>query len=175
MDEESPPPVSSKPSQVPSWVTLGFVLGALFVLALPRKANEAAQPAPAPAAAPSKPAEPVRISTIEAVFAAWDRFAVWSGDTTEVALWSPETKSFSECYEVRRFGDTYFFRTIPSLTRPVLSHGVVEDSPLEFTETAKQRQQWLDEVSKENQRAFLEGVHQSFGGATTPLTGDTGK
>jgi hypothetical protein len=166
MDEESPPPVSSKPSQIPSWVTLGFVLGALFVLALPRKADEAAQPAPAPAPAPARPAGPARISTVEAVFAAWDRFAVWSDDTTEVALWNPETKSFSECYEVYRFGDNYYFRTIPSLTRPVLSHGVAEDSPLEFTESAKQHQQWLSEVSKENQRAFLEGVRQSFGTPT---------
>ena len=163
MDEDPPPAAPGKPSQVPSWVTLGFVLGALFVLALPRKAGEPAQPAPVPQAAPSRPAEPARLSTIEAVFAAWDRFAVWSGDTTEVALWSPETKSFSECYEVYRSGDNYYFRSIPSLTRPVLTHGVQAESPLEFTESARQRQQWLDEVTRENQKAFLDGVHQSFG------------
>jgi len=162
MDEESPSP-PAKPSQTPSWVTLGFVLGALFVLALPRKQEVAPQPVAAPAAAPAKPSGPGRISTIEAVFEAWDRYAVWNDDTTEVALWSPGTKSFSEFYEVRRVGDAYYFRTIPGLTRPVLSHGVAEDSPLQFTETAKQRQQWLNEVSKENQKAFLDGVRQSFG------------
>ena len=167
MDEESPPP-AAKPSQVPSWVTLGFILGALFVLALPRKADVAPQQGPAPAARPARPAEPARIATIEAVFAAWERYAVWSDDTTEVALWSPETKSFSDCYEVNRVGDAYYFRTIPGLSRPILAHGVVEGSPLEFTETARQRQQWLGEVEKENQRAFLEGVHQSFGAPPEP-------
>ena len=163
MDEESPPP-AAKPSQVPSWVTLGFILGALFVLALPRKEEVAPQPPAAPAPArPSRPSEPPRIATIEAVFAEWGRFAVWSDGTTEVALWSPETKSFAECFEVCRVGDSYYFRTIPGLTRPVLAHGVAEGSPLQFTETARQRQQWLGEVERENQRAFLEGVHQSFG------------
>jgi hypothetical protein len=101
---------------------------------------------------------------------------VWSGDTTEVALWNPETKSFSECYEVLRTGDNYYFRTIPSLTRPVLTHGIQVESPLEFTETAKQHQQWLEEVSRENQRAFIEGVHQSFSSPpTTPLSGENDK
>jgi hypothetical protein len=47
MDEETPSkPLPEKPSQVPSWVTLGFVLGALFVLALPKR------PAVAPTAPP---------------------------------------------------------------------------------------------------------------------------
>lgn len=149
-------------------MTLGFVLGALFVLALPRK-PEGVQP-PAPAAEPARAAraEAPRLSTIEAVFEEWGRYAVWSGDTTEVALWSPETKSFSECYEVYRNGDAYYFRTIPALTRPVLTHGVQADSPLQFTETLRQRQQWLDEVSKESQRAFMEGVHQSFGAPPAP-------
>jgi hypothetical protein len=163
MDEESPPP-ASKPSQVPSWLTLGFVLGALFVLALPRKGGVEPQPAPAPAAArPERPAAPPRISTIEAVFEEWGRYAVWSDGTTEVALWNPETKSFSDCFEVGRAGDAYYFRTITSLTRPILSHGVADESPLQFTETARQRQEWLDAVSRENQKAFIEGVHQSFG------------
>ena len=163
MDEESQPP-PAKPSQVPSWVTLGFILGALFVLALPRREEVAAQPAAAPAPArPSRPSEPPRIATIEAVFDEWGRYAVWSDGTTEVALWSPETKSFSECFEACRAGDSTYFRTIPGLTRPVLAHGVPEGSPLQFTETARQRQQWLGEVERENQRAFIEGVHQSFG------------
>ena len=50
MDDEAPAePLPKKPSQVPSWVTLGFVLGALFVLALPRRAPEPAPRAPADA------------------------------------------------------------------------------------------------------------------------------
>lgn len=160
MDEEDPPP-PSKPSQVPSWVTLGFALGALFVLALPKRAEvEPSRPAPA-APAPRLAAPP--ISTIEAVFAAWGRYAVWSDDTTEVALWSTDTKAFSDCYEVLRVGENTYFRSIPRLSRPVLTHGVVEESPLQFTETAAQRQQWLGDVEKENFKALSEGARNALG------------
>jgi hypothetical protein len=161
MDEESPPP-PSKPSQVPSWVTLGFALGALFVLALPRRAPAPQEALPAVEPAAPKPAAPRPLSTIEAVFDAWDRYAVWSDDTTEVALWSPETKSFSDCYEVLRVGDAYYFRSILGLTRPVLTHGVAEGSPLQFTETARQRDEWLADVAKENFRELAEGAHEAL-------------
>jgi hypothetical protein len=159
MDEESPPP--AKPTQVPSWVMLGFALGALFVLALPKRAAQAPQP-PAAEAPAAKPAAPRPISTIEAVFAEWGRYAVWSNDTTEVALWSPDTSAYSDCYEVLRMGDATYFRSIPRLTRPVLGHGVAEGSPLEFTETLRQREEWLSEVTKENLKALSEGVRQSL-------------
>ena len=163
MDEDDTPPrpAPAKPSKVPSWVTLGFVLGVLFVLALPRRTapEPAAQPAVAQAPAkPAGPAEAPRLSTIEAVFAAWDRYAVWSNGTTEVALWSPDTKEFSECYEVMKVGENYYFRSIPSLTRPVLTHGVVNDSPLQFTETERQRYEWLHEIDKENLKALSDAA-----------------
>jgi hypothetical protein len=164
MDEDAPPEAErSKPSQVPSWLMLGFALGALSVLALPKRAEveQAAAPSPAPAARPAKPA-PAGIPTIEAVFTEWDRFAVWSEGTTEVALWSSETSSFSDCYEVRRIGDAYYFRSIPSLTRPVLTHGVAPNSPLEFTETLQQRQEWLGEVRTENWKQISQGAHDAM-------------
>ncbi len=165
MDEEDTPPrpAAEKPSKVPSWITLGFALGVLFVLALPRRTAPEPEARPAAVQAPAKPAGPAeapRLSTIEAVFAAWDRYAVWSGGTTEVALWSTETKTFSECYEVMKVGENYFFRSIPSLTRPVLTHGVVNDSPLQFTETERQRYEWLHEVDKENLKAISDSVRQ---------------
>jgi hypothetical protein len=162
MDEESPPP-AGKPSQVPSWVMLGFALGALFVLALPRHApvEAEARAAEPPSPVPTRSVPPP-ISTIEAVFAGWDKYAVWSNDTTEVALWNPDTKAYSDCYEVLKMGDAYYFRSITRLSRPVLAHGVPEGSPLQFTETARQRQEWLAEVGKENMRAVAEGVQQSL-------------
>src|SRR5271165_1481682 len=166
MDDDNPsPPAPHRPSQVPSWVTLGFVLGALFVLALPRRA--AVEPAPRPAGEPAalrsaKAPAPARVTTIEAVFASWDKYAVWSHDTTEVALWSAETMSYSECYEVLKTADGYYFRSIPRLTRPVLTHGVVDESPLQFTETARQRQEWLSEIDRENLRALSEAARQTL-------------
>ncbi len=163
MDDDEPPS-QAKPSQVPSWLTLGFVLGALFVLALPKRSGVEAPPRPAPEASPqAKPAPPPPISTIEAVFAAWDKYAVWSNDTTEVALWDTDTKAFSDCYEVLRVGGNYYFRSISGLSRPVLTHGVVEESPLQFTETAAQRQEWLNDVQRENFKAISESARKAFG------------
>ena len=118
MDEEVPPPRPSKPSQIPSWVMLGFVLGAAFVLALPRRRE-------APASPPSEAGEPApaikyvvapHLTTIEAVFAEWGKYAVWDNDVTEVALWNADSKEFSDFYEVVRIGDATYFRSIPRLT-----------------------------------------------------------
>ncbi len=166
MDDDNPSePVQRKPSQIPSWVTLGFVLGALFVLALPRRAavDPAARPAKEAAEdRPAKPAAAPRVTTIEAVFAAWDKYAVWSNDTTEVALWNPDTMSYSECYEVLRTANGYYFRSISKLSRPVLTHGVVDESPLQFTETSRQRQEWLGEVDRENLKALSEAARQTL-------------
>jgi hypothetical protein len=154
---------SAKPTQTPSWVMLGFVVGVLFMLALPRHA-----PAPAPAAtAPARPsapepaAAPAQIATIDAVFGVWGKYAIWDSDTTEVALWNSGTGEFSDCYEVLRVGDTNFFRPIPRLTRPVLHHGVpdAQNAPLEYTETAAQEQEWKKEASDENWRAFSDALH----------------
>jgi hypothetical protein len=165
MDDDSPPP--AKPTQVPSWLTLGFALGALFVLALPKRAAVEPQTRPA-AEAPAKPAPPRPISTIEAVFADWGRYALWSDDTTEVALWNADTKGYSDYYEVLRFGDNFYFRTLPRLTRPILDHGVPDGAPLEYTCTVRQREEWLREVGAENMRALSEGVRQSLA-PPTPL------
>lgn len=174
MDEESPPPPPEKPSQVPSWVMLGFILGALFVLALPRRpamGPDSRLAIETPPPAPARQAEAPQVTTIEAVFASWGKYAVWSDDTTEVALWNPATKSFSEFYEVIRNGDRYYFRSITSLTRPILEHGVdVEGSPLEFTETERQRREWLGQVGKEDLKALTESANQQFGPNNTPVS-----
>jgi len=110
-----------------------------------------------------------KVWTIDAVFQTWGGGAVWSDGTTEVALWNPETKSYSDCYEVMKVDGEYYYRPIPALTRPVLTHGVLENSPLEFTETEHQRQEWLGEVRKENWKAFTEGER---GGGTPATAGE---
>ena len=142
MDDERSEPAKEKPSQVPSWVTLGFMLGALFVLALPRRGARRAGTAPMesePASKPPAPRAAPTITTIEAVFAAWEKYAVWSNGTTEVALWSPETKSFSEFYEVARVGETPISgpsRALRGRPHPWRADGIAR---LQFTETARQR------------------------------------
>jgi hypothetical protein len=157
MDEpaESLPPSAAKLSKTPSWVMLGFLLGALFMWSLPRP--PAAAPAPPmaveiKAVVPSSPPPPPRLMAIEAMFAQWGKLAVWENDVTEVALWTPETKKFSDYFEVIRSGENLYFRSIPRLTRPILTHGVKQNLPLQFTETEAQREDWLRDVQNAARR-----------------------
>jgi hypothetical protein len=138
-----------KMSMIPSWVMLGFVLGAVFVATLPPLKKPQPLPPAAPptikSAAPPTTTRP-QISTIEAVFAVWGENAVWDNDTTEVALWNTDLKRFADFYEVRRVGDVYYFRTIPKLTRRVVNHGkaLPVECPLQFTETEAQYLEWFE-------------------------------
>jgi hypothetical protein len=144
MDEPAKPYPTPSPrlSKTPSWVTLGFVLGALFVWALPRPEKPAAEPAISRSL--TVQLQRPKLTEIEAVFAEWGHLAVWDYDLTEVAMWDVDKQSFSICYEVLRDGDKLFFRSIPHLTRPVLTHGLHGPMPLQFTETEALRREWLE-------------------------------
>ena len=153
MDDDQLPPRSerfsaSKLSKTPSWIMLGFVLGALFVVALPplrKKTPAVVEPRRVEFMKPAAPRQPQPLSTIEAVFEEWGGHAIWFDDITEVALWNSAEREFVDYYEVRRVRDTYYFRTIPRLTRRVLSHGTINpESPLRFTETDEQYREWLE-------------------------------
>lgn len=153
MDDDIPPPARNYPkstakmSKTPSWIMLGFILGAAFVAALPPRKKKAAAPLPemraVPPPASTAPREPQPLTTIEAVFADWGRHAVWSDDLTEVALWNSRDKDYTDFYEVRRLGGVLYFRSIPKLTRRIVARGKhVAESPLQFTETEEQYQEW---------------------------------
>jgi hypothetical protein len=149
---------AAKLSKTPSWVMLGFILGAVFVAALPPwrrpPAPEAVSVAALEPVRPPVPREPAPLTTIEAVFAEWQRHAVWSDDTTEVALWNIREKAFTDFYEVRRVGDALYFRTIPKLTRRIVTHGKpLPNSPLQFTETEEQYQEWREHGRSERPAA----------------------
>jgi hypothetical protein len=160
MDEPAKtyPPSVSRLSKTPSWVTLGFVLGALFVWALPRPEKVAPPAAKPMTVSLDRP----KATEIEAVFAVWGHYAVWENDLTEVALWDVDKHSYSICYEVLRNGETFYFRSIPRLTRPVLTHGIHVTTPLLFTETEAMRREWLDR-----------GQYLPPARETTPGTGKT--
>ena len=163
--DDSPSPPAGKPTQTPSWVMLGFALGVLFVVLLPRHSPPA--PAAAPAPAPPEPLPPPPVTTIEAVFALWGKYAVWDNDTTEVAMWDPGRKAYADCFEVLRVADAFYFRSIPKLTHPVLEHGLPDtpNSPLEFTETAAQREDWIKATHKTNNWPVLNQVLGGHSGA----------
>lgn len=164
--EATPPPEPKpKPSMVPSWVLLGFIVGALFVWALP-KPESAPTPAPVDSAPPRAPSPP-RITTIEAVFAEWGHYAVWHQERTEIALWNSATQAYSDCYEVLRHDGAFFFRSINRLTLPLLTHGPqanLENCPLQFTETAAQRAAWLGEKNQETWRSISTAARENLGG-----------
>lgn len=170
MDESAP--ASLKPSQIPSWVMVGFVLGALFVIVLPPRRLTQAPPAPPPRPAPVAPAPPrkLQLTTVESVFEVWQKYAVWDNDRTEIALWNSDDKAYSDCYEVVRMGDVFYYRSIPRLTRPVLTHGLSDDPnpPLLFTETEAQRQVWLQATHADNWRIINSMLNGGNGNGPKP-------
>jgi hypothetical protein len=165
MDDDEPPrrkeyPLSpAKMSKTPSWIMLGFVLGALTVVALlPRlqkKPAPAFEPRRVEFTKPPPPRQPQPLSKIEAVFASWGEYALWSDDdTTEVALWNDEQREFADFYEVRREGRTYYFRTITRLTRRLFTPpNLPTDCPLRFTEP---KERYLERPGRSVDRAEAE-------------------
>ena len=147
-----PPDRAERParlSRTPSWVMLGFLLGALAVYAMMRPRG-GAPVSTLPVATNTPPApEPKReapmLTTIEAVFATWGENAVWHANTTEVALWNTRDRDFTDFYEVRRIGGVNYFRSIPALTRRVIRRGKeIPECPLQFTETEEQYREWKE-------------------------------
>ncbi len=166
MDDELPrrkdyPTSPAGMSKTPSWIMLGFILGALFVAALPplRKPTPPAElPRRVEMSKPIAPRQAQPLSTIEAVFDAWSSYAVWSDDTTEVALWNAEYRDFSDFYEVRRVGLVYYFRSLTALTRPIfMPTNLPPDSPLRFTETEERRRDRLVRGETGDLRRAFEG------------------
>jgi hypothetical protein len=142
--EDVPPVPRSRLSKTPSWITLGFLLGALFVWTLPREdkgAGESIRPQPEPQIVQL---ERPKLTDVEAVFSEWERFAVWKNHLTQIALWDTEKRSYSIFYEVFRHNGEYYFRSIPRLTRPLLTRGVPENAPLQFAETEESRRAWIE-------------------------------
>lgn len=139
------PPRPPKLSLAPSWVMLGFLLGAATVWLMQRGTekpvavgNLAVSPRAVPVAASP-------VTTIEAVFAEWGHHAQWEGNLTEVAMWRTEPSAYSEFYEVRKVGETLYFRSIPKLTRRLIRHGkpLPDHAPLQFTQSDTQYREWL--------------------------------
>lgn len=133
--DESSSTSRPKPSTIPSWVTLGFILGALFVWALPRS-KEPLTPAPPPefrSPPTSVVATPPRQSDVEALFSKWGpRYALWADDVTYVCMYDQASGTFRDCFEVVRRGDTLYFRTVERPGNLRARDDVPVDSPLEF-------------------------------------------
>lgn len=135
MDEfdESPPVPRPKPSKIPSWIMLGFLLGALFVWALPRpRPARAEKPSATPMISAAATATRPRLSDVEASFDVWSRYARWDDVVTYVSLWDSETATFRDSFQVLRRGDEFFFRSVPRPRHLRVRNDVPKDCPLEF-------------------------------------------
>jgi len=142
------PSGEDRPSRSFSWGMTGFLLGAACVYAHlrppPSPAEAPAVTSVAVAQTPAAPTPPRPLSTVEAVFAEWGERASWTGNLTEIALWSSAAGAFAEYYEIRRVGGQLYFRSIPVLTRRVIRRGKEDPScPLVFTETEAEYREWL--------------------------------
>jgi hypothetical protein len=142
--ENTPPVPRMRLSKTPSWITLGFLLGALFVWTLPRPEKNRDTVLSTDVAPRVVQLERPKLTEVEAVFAEWERYAVWKNGTTQIAMWDTEKRSYSIFYEVLRSNDEYYFRSIPRLTRPLLTRGVPSEAPLQFAETEESRRAWIE-------------------------------
>lgn len=168
-----------KMSKTPSWVMLGFVLGAVTVWSLvghlersrpvaTAAVTEDREETRAKLVAAATPREPRPLSEIDAVFEQWKQYVVWEYDLTEVALWNEKTRAYSDCYEVFRYAGRYFFRPIPELTRRVIRRGKeIPECPLLFTETEEQYQEWRQHGRNERPLGDYRPL-SAFPGATQP-------
>ncbi|WP_221029681.1 hypothetical protein [Actomonas aquatica] len=147
---------TQKPSQVPSWIMVGFAAGLLTMWGFQSGGDHDDAPAPAETtlaatassadSPPEKPREnPLSVGDkpsmemVQELFAGLRDWAFWTDDRTEFAVWNGTTMSFSDHFEVIRLRDADYFRAIPGFSRlPIDGYGP-EHSPILFTETAEQR------------------------------------
>jgi hypothetical protein len=156
-DEDDLPPVPrEKLSKTPSWIMVGFVFGCVFAYVANRE-MEKRRPKPTvepPVVtrpveqAPAVPLSAMRLSQneVDAIFRQFAAGAVWENDITEVAVWNPVMKKFSDLVEVMRSGEYFYYRPIQRLTRPLIS---IEPEPgvlLLFTETEAARETRLKPI-----------------------------
>ncbi len=128
------PPSPARMSKVPSWISVGFVLGALVGWTL-REPKPVPPPPPKVIEVVKFEPRPNQVPTVEALFEKWRHLAAWrDDDTTEIAVWNPDSKEFTEAYEVKRVGDDFYFRSLPHLTRKLINYGekLPADAPIRF-------------------------------------------
>jgi hypothetical protein len=146
---------ADKPSPVPSWVMLGFIIGVLTMWAFQsgqsshvevdrEPVSEIGEGATGEAEVegesnPLAREDQPSIELVAAVFDQLSEYAFWAEGRTEIAMWNGKTLSFSDHFEVLRVSDRTFFRPITGFTRLPLEGYGPDDSPILFTETPEQR------------------------------------
>ncbi len=163
-EEEQEFEEDKKPSQVPSWLMVGFVLGVLTMWLVRSGTSEPAEVIVVPPAPPTveeiaaelkssvAPAERASLALVEALFDQYRGWVFWNEDKTQVALWNSNTLDFSDHFEVIRTMEGDYFRSISGFTRLAIPGYGPENSPILFTETAEQK---VKRDRKLNPEAYL--------------------
>ena len=106
MSPENDPASSAKPSQVPSWVMVGFALGILTMWAFDSGDDAPAPPPAATTPSPTKTSEELAprdnplsrggkpsLEVVQDLFAGLRDWAFWTDNRTEIAVWNRDRKS----------------------------------------------------------------------------------
>jgi hypothetical protein len=174
-----------KPSQVPSWIMVGFVVGVLTMWAF-RSGKKQPEPAPvavvvaSPTALEMMADEPnpttiegrPSLEVVEALFEELSAYAFWSDDRTEIAVWNGKTLSFSDYFEVLRGEQGWYFRSMTRFSRLPLEGYGPEASPILFTETSEQRMRRAIQLTPERMKDVDARVPVDF--ENLPLPPDPG-
>jgi hypothetical protein len=157
-DEDDLPPIPrEKLSRTPSWIMVGFVLGCIFAYVAEGELEKRRPGPAAEAAAPSRAVSPVAISEtppamrlsqneVDAMFRQVAENAVWENDLTQIAVWNPRTRKFSDLVEVMRSGDYFYYRPMSRLTRPLITAEAGPGVLVLFTETEALRDKRLEPI-----------------------------
>ena len=147
---------AEKPSQIPSWVMVGFIIGVLTMWAFqshdPEDDDavvETVETAPEPTAeeseVPAGGSNPMAredqpsIELVASLFDQLREYAFWSNGRTEIGVWNGRSMAFSDRFEVVEVNGATFFRPIEIFSRLPLEGYGPDSSPILFTETAEQR------------------------------------
>lgn len=152
MTEDDAPVEQKSPSQVPSWLMVGFLVGVVTMWVFRSEptpplepVDSSAEAVAAEAAAGFESEEPVEemgrmsLETVSALFEAYRDWVWWTDDKTQIAVWNSDTMGFTDHYEVIRTLEADYFRPIEQFTRLPLPGYGPDNSPILFTETAEQR------------------------------------
>lgn len=144
----SSPAQRQKLSPAPSWITLGFGLGALTVWALLRQPELPPAPEPVAAAATEAPAPRGNVATladrpsfnvVAAMFEQNLPWAFWHEGRSQFALWNSVTGDYTDFFEAQRVGDDLFFRPLDRLTWWLIDGYGPEAGVIRFAETNAMR------------------------------------
>ena len=143
--------MAEKSSNVPVWLTLGFVGGCIFGWLIFHEPAKTPSPSTATALTETivvpdnAPKDIATLGATEQYFQRWGGYAVWENHVTQFAVWNGRKQRHSDFYEVRRADGKFYFRTLAQLSWVPIDHGPKSRAPIWFAETVAMRAKFYQE------------------------------